>query len=185
MKNSFILFQSMILFFSITLSTAFAQQPDPNDLKIPLYPLENENEVTKMLEKGDQLVATLKKAEKTRDELLKKYGKKEIVVDGQKVITTQKPVPLDELKLLKPMLPEIRPENVEKLMKELQSLEHNLNNFLRKGPVNMSEPLKKQLTPQKASNNLKRVSEQTGYVSSKDPRGLHNTFDAIGDSNVK
>jgi len=34
------------------------------------------------------------------------------MVVGQKVITSQKPVPLDELKLLKPMLPEIRPENV-------------------------------------------------------------------------
>jgi len=130
---------------------------------------------------GAQVGPTLETSEVVRNDLLKKYGKKIITVNGEKVITTQKPVPKNELELLKPMLPILKPDHTIKVIAELQSLEQNLVNHLNKGPVNMSDQLQKQLTPQKAQKTLTRVREQYSYVSSKDADGFYNTFQSIGD----
>lgn len=178
MKNLNVTLSATFLLICMCATTIFAQIPDPLD--IPPYNLQNEKQITKMLEKGEKVVATLKKAEIVRNDLLKKYGKKVITVKGEKVITTEKPVPKNELELLKPMLPILRPDHINKVIAELQSLEKNLVNHLNKGPVNMSNQLQKQLTPQKT---LTRVQQQYSYVSSKDADGFCNTFDSLGGDN--
>jgi len=181
MKNLNVTLSGTLLFICMCATTIFAQIPDPAD--IPPYNLENEKQITKMLEKGEKVVATLKKAEIVRNDLLKKYGEKVITVKGEKVITTEKPVPKNELELLKPMLPVLKPDHINKVIAELQSLEKNLVNHLNKGPVNMSNQLQKQLTPQKTQKTLTRVRQQYSYVSSKDADGFYNTFDSIGGDN--
>jgi hypothetical protein len=181
MKNLNVTLSGTLLFICMCATTIFAQIPDPTD--IPPYNLENEKQITKMLEKGEKVVATLKKAEIVRNDLLKKYGEKVITVKGEKVITTEKPVPKNELELLKPMLPVLKPDHINKVIAELQSLEKNLVNHLNKGPVNMSNQLQKQLTPQKTQKTLTRVRQQYSYVSSKDADGFYNTFDSIGGDN--
>jgi hypothetical protein len=178
MKKTKITVIGTLILLCICTTVVFAQLPDPGD--IPPYNLENENQITKMLERVEKVVATLKKAEIVRNDLLKKYGQKTITVNGEKVITTQKPVPKNELELLKPMLPVLKPDHISKVIAELQSLEKNLVNHLNKGPVNMSDQLQKQLTPQKSQKTLTRVREQYSYVSSKDADGFYNTFESIG-----
>ena len=181
MKNTKVSLTGALFLLCICATAVFAQLPDSGD--IPPYNLENENQITKMLEKGEKVVTTLKKAKIVRNDLLKKYGEKIITVNGEKVITTEKPVPKNELELLKPMLPVLKPDHINKVIAELQSLEKNLVNHLNKGPVNMSNQLQKQLTPQKAQKTLTRVRQQYSYVSSKDADGFYNTFDSIGGDN--
>jgi len=178
MKKTKVTITGTLILLCVCATAVFAQLPDPDDI-LP-YNLRNENQITKMLEKGEKVVTTLKKAEVVRNDLLKKYGEKIITVNGEKVITTEKPVPKNELELLKPMLPILKPGHITKVIAELQSLEQNLINHLNKGPVNMSDQLQKQLTPQKAQKTLTRVREQYSYVSSKDPYGFYNTFQSIG-----
>jgi len=158
-------------------STAFAQLPDPGD--IPIYPIENEQEIIKMLEKADEVVNLISRFELIRNDLLKKYGKKIITENGQQIITTEKPVPIKELELLKPMLPYLKFEPFNELVAKLKSLKINLNNFLKKEPTNMGHLLLQKLTPKKANDTLIRVNAIEDLFTSDHAKDLLNSFNYL------